>query len=53
MGAALIRKCWDVQEEKWGGHDRQSIDSVFQHDLFYQNQSINNSNIRYGQRKSI
>jgi hypothetical protein len=35
MGAALIRKCWDVQEERWGGEDQyddQSVDISYQYD---------------------
>jgi len=50
MGAALVRKCWDVQEEKWGGHDYyddQSIDDTSYYDYHYQNQSNNNSNIHF------
>ena len=41
MGGALFRKCWDVQEEQWGGHDqsdKQSIDDKYHYD-YYQNQN--------------
>jgi hypothetical protein len=44
MGAALIRKCWDIQEEKWAGHDyieQESTDYTDQSD-YYQNQCTKN-----------
>ncbi len=53
MGAALIRKCWDVQEEKWGGNDycdNESNDFNSNYDYYYENQLKNNLN---KQRQSI
>jgi len=44
MGAALIRKCWDVQEEKWGGkdyYDYESNDYYYHYDYHYENQYKN------------
>jgi hypothetical protein len=53
MGAALIRKCWDVEEEKWAGHDyydNESIDDSSYWNYQYENQLKYNLNIK---RQSI
>lgn len=53
MGAALIRKCWDVQEEKWGGNDNYDYESTNNNshsDCYYDNQYKYNF---ITQRKSI
>ena len=44
MGAALIRKCWDVQEENWGNRDDESTDNISDSDYHSQYQADNNSN---------
>ncbi len=56
MGAALIRKCWDVQEEKWGkkdSDDEQSNDDLSNIDQHFQNQSKNNFNNHFIRTQSI
>jgi hypothetical protein len=56
MGAALIRKCWDVQEEKWGKNDsddEQSNDDLSNIDQHFQNQSKNNFNNHFIRTQSI
>jgi hypothetical protein len=59
MGGALIRKCWDVQEETWGGQDRfdyESTDNSHQygyHHYYHEHIFPNNSNIDFIQRQSI
>jgi hypothetical protein len=56
MGGALIRKCWDVQEETWGGKDRfdyESTDYSHQCDYYHEHVFPNNSNIDFIQRQSI
>jgi hypothetical protein len=53
MGAALIRKCWDVQEENWGTNENESTDNISDTDFHFQYQFKNNSNINSIQRQSI
>jgi hypothetical protein len=53
MGAALIRKCWDVQEENWGTNDDESTDNISEIDYHFENEFNNNSNINWTERQSI
>jgi hypothetical protein len=57
MGAALVRICWNVQEEnsnKNDQYDYESTDNTHQYDYYYQeNQLIKNSNIYFIQRQSL
>jgi hypothetical protein len=49
MGAALIRKCWDVQEEKWSTnqqYEKDSTDYNYQDDYYQNNQTKNPSTNR-------
>ena len=53
MGAALIRKCWNVQEERWQTNDMrdtESTDYVSYIELFFYSQS---NQTRNKQRQSI
>ena len=56
MGAALIRKCWDVQEEKWGKKDdyeNESTDQTSCFDYYFDYQFHSNSSIHSTERRSV